>query len=60
MDSKTIVEYKPSQSLFLNQRLEIYAFLDANFLLTKASSLSAKERTAIISSKINLASRCPQ
>jgi hypothetical protein len=57
MDSNTIVKYKPSQILFLNQRLEIYAFLDANFLLTKASSLSAKERAAIISSYINLAAR---
>jgi hypothetical protein len=55
MDSNTIVEYKPYQRIFFNQRLEIYAYLDANFLLTKVSSLSTKERGAIMSSKLNLA-----
>jgi hypothetical protein len=33
--------------VFLNQRLEIYCFLDANFQLTKASLISKKERKEI-------------
>jgi hypothetical protein len=35
------------QPIFLNQRLEIYGFLDTNFLLTKASVLCQKERQAL-------------